>query len=101
MEKAGTMDVIDNAAAGRFEVTVEGSTAFAAYEINCDIITMTHTIVPPEIEGRGVASGLIAAALDDARAKGRHVVPQCRFVAAYITRHPAYGDLVAAPAVED
>lgn len=96
MEKAGTMDVTDNEAAGRFEVTVEGSTAVAAYEVDRDTITMTHTIVPPEIEGRGVASALIAFALDDARAKGRYVVPQCRFVAAYIARHPAYADLVAA-----
>ena len=56
---------------------------------------LIHTDVDPAFEGRGLGGKLAAAALDDARAAGLSVVPQCEFVAAYVERHPAYADLVA------
>ena len=84
-----------DAAARRYELPVDGATAYAAYERDGDVVTFTHTIVPPAIEGHGVGSRLIAAALDDVRAHGLRVVPQCPFVAAYIDRHPDYRDLLA------
>ena len=87
--------VVDNADAGRFELTEDGETAVADYIRDGDTITFTHTIVPPALEGRGLGSRLVEAALDNARAKGLRVVPQCSFVAAYIDRHPEYRDLVA------
>ena len=88
-------EVVDNPDAGRFELTEDGETAVADYMRDGDTITFTHTIVPPALEGQGVGSRLVKAALDDARAKGLRVVPQCSFVAAYIDRHPEYRDLVA------
>ena len=35
---------------------MDGSTAFLTYEREGDTVAMTHTIVPPPIEGRGVAA---------------------------------------------
>ena len=58
------------------------------------MIVFTHTLVPPEIEGRGVGSKLIRGALDSARDQGLRVVPQCPFVKAFIDRHPGYRDLL-------
>lgn len=85
----------DNPSDHRFELEQDGEIAFAAYRIEGDTITFTHTIVPPALEGHGVASRLIAHALGEARAKGLKVVPQCSFVAAYIDRHPDMQDLLA------
>jgi predicted GNAT family acetyltransferase len=48
------------------------------------------------LEGQGVASQLVKAALDDARQEHLAVVPFCPFVAGYIQRHPEYQDLVPA-----
>ena len=59
-----------------------------------DRIVFTHTLVPHAIEGKGVGSKLIRAALDSARDQGLKVVPQCPFVAVYIDRHPEYRDLI-------
>jgi predicted GNAT family acetyltransferase len=90
------MDVVrDNRAEAEFELTVDGHRAVAAYQREDDVIVFTHTAVPKEIEGRGVASKLIRAALDSARDQGLKVVPQCSFVRAYIERHPEVQDLVA------
>jgi predicted GNAT family acetyltransferase len=95
MERTFVDRVTDNKAEAEFELTVEGHRAVAAYQLEGDTIVFTHTLVPPEIEGRGVASKLIRAALDSARDRGLKVVPQCRFVRAYIDRHPEMRDLLA------
>ena len=80
----------------RFELEEEGETAFITYIVEGERITLTHTIVPPEIEGRGVGSRLVRGALDDVRERGLKVVPQCSFVRGYIDRHEEYRDLLAA-----
>jgi predicted GNAT family acetyltransferase len=85
--------VRDNRAEQEFEIDVEGHRAIAAYQREGDTIVFTHTKVPEAIEGRGVGSKLIRGALDAARDRGLKVVPQCRFVAAFIERHPEYRDL--------
>ena len=85
----------DNPAQSRFELIDGGQTAFAAYELDGGIITFTHTIVPPALEGHRVASRLIAHALGVARERGLKVRPACSFVAAYIERHPEMQNLLA------
>jgi predicted GNAT family acetyltransferase len=59
-----------------------------------DVIALLHTEVEPKLQHRGLGSTLVAGALDDVRARGLRVVPVCPFVAAYVNRHPPYGDLV-------
>jgi uncharacterized protein len=86
--------VRDNKAEQEYELDVRGHRAVAAYQREGDRIVFTHTLVPPAIEGKGVGSKLIRAALDSARDQGLKVVPQCPFVAAYIERHPEYRDLL-------
>lgn len=87
----------DNAERHRFEVVVDGYLARADYMIDGAVITFTHTIVPPALEGRGIASRLIRHGLSEARARGLRVVPQCPFVAAYIRKHPEWADLLVEP----
>lgn len=90
-------DVTDNHDRSRYELTVEGHTAFAAYRIDGEVITFTHTVVPQALEGRGVASRLILHALTDVRDRRLRVIAQCPFVAAYIRKHPEWGELLAQP----
>jgi predicted GNAT family acetyltransferase len=82
------MDVRDNRAEQRFELTVDGAIAIAAYERDDDAIVFTHTVVPEALRGEGVGSRLIAGALAQVREQGLKVVPQCPFVAAYLRDHP-------------
>ena len=91
-------DVVrDNPIRHRFELEVEGDTAFANYRRDGAVLTIMHTEVPKRLEGRGIGSRLVAGVLGLARAQGLAVVPRCPFVAAYIKRHPEYADLLAGP----
>jgi uncharacterized protein len=81
-------DFTDNRQAHRYELATDGGTAEASYTIDGDTITFTHTIVPPHLQGKGIATRLIEAALADAKNRKLKVVPLCGFVAAYLRRHP-------------
>jgi hypothetical protein len=72
---------------GRFETQVDGSTAFLTYERSGDTVAMTHTIVPPPIEGRGIAGRLTSTAVEWARGEGLQIDPQCSYVRAWLRRH--------------
>ena len=79
----------------RFELQEGGATGFLTYIERDGSIVFTHTIVPPELEGRGIGGRIVAEGLGWARERGLQVVPQCSFVQGYIERHPEYADLVA------
>ena len=95
MTVTAAQTVRDNRAEAEFELVVGGQKAVAAYQMEGDTIVFTHTIVPPELEGRGVGSKLIRGALDMVRDRGLKVVPQCTFVRAYMQKHPETRDLLA------
>ena len=80
---------------GRFATVVDEVTGYVEYELAGNTMTLTHTIVPDAIGGRGIASGLVKAALDHARAAGWNVVPQCSYAGSWMRKHPDYEDLRA------
>jgi len=82
--------VVDNAAAGRFELTAEGRTAVLEYELAGSRLRLMHTEVPPELRGRKYAEVLARAGLEHARSHDLKVVPFCPFVRAFLQRHPEY-----------
>lgn len=58
-------------------------------------MVITHTGVPPEYEGRGIAAKLVHAAIADARETGFKITPVCSYVVAQFRRHPEWADLLA------
>lgn len=88
-------DVVNNTGASRYEMPVDGSQAILVYRRDGAVLHLVHTEVPPELEGRGLASRLVQGALDDIRARGEKIVPRCSYVSAWLRRHPDYQDLVA------
>jgi len=89
-------DFRDNEARERFELDVEGHTAFVAYRKLPGAITLVHTEVPPELGGKGIGSKLARATLDAVRAQGRKLTVECEFIQAFMGKHPEYNDLLAA-----
>ena len=60
-----------------------------------DTLVADHTLVPPEIGGKGVAARLVEALIADARASGDKIVPQCSYIEAAFRRHPEWAELRA------
>jgi predicted GNAT family acetyltransferase len=85
----------DNTKRHRFEFDAEGHVAFANYQREAGVLTILHTEVPKELNGKGIGSALVRGLLDQARAQGLKVMPLCPFVAAYMDKHPEYADLRA------
>jgi len=84
--------VTHNEAAHRYELAGPHGLAIAVYADRGDRRVFTHTEVPPEDEGQGIASRLVRAALDDTRRRGLKIVPACSFVEVFVRRHPEYAD---------
>lgn len=80
--------VVHNAAASRFEATVEGKLCVASYHEVDGVMRMHHTGVPAALEGRGIAGQLVHAAITYAAANNLRVEPWCSFVRVYMKRHP-------------
>ena len=87
--------VRDNAAESRFELEVEGKTAFAVYRASPGRVTITYAEVPRELRRRGYGSALVSGALELARGQGLKVASECPFVSAYLNKHPEFNDLLA------
>jgi predicted GNAT family acetyltransferase len=87
----------DNEDSHRFELDVGGKIAFVAYRKSPGAITLVHTVVPPELGGKGIGSKLARAVLDAVRAQGRKLTVECEFIQGYMSKHPEYNDLLATP----
>jgi uncharacterized protein (DUF924 family)/predicted GNAT family acetyltransferase len=81
----------------RFFASVEGREGEAVYERDGDRVVFTHTVVPPELQGRGIAGQLVHTALEWAQAEQLQVVAACSYVRVYLQRHPEYQPLTEAP----
>ena len=93
---AEKLNVSHNKGESRFECTVDGKLCVVDYETRPGEIIFTHTEVPGELSGRGIAQQMVTAALDHARENELRVVPLCGYVEKFIERHPEYKDLVEA-----
>ena len=89
--------VRDNKERSRFELEMDGITAFLNYQRNGSVLTFTHEEVPKQAEGHGIGSVLAKGALDLLRANGEKLIARCPFIVAYIRKHPEYADLLAQP----
>jgi len=89
------MSTIEHNVTGKcFELRLEGYRCVLDYTLNSNTMTITHTGVPSELGGRGLAAEITKFALDYAQSQGWRVIPQRSYVAAYIKKHPFYAPLM-------
>jgi uncharacterized protein len=89
------LNVEHDAELSRFQVTVDGRLCVAGYRLSGNVMHMTHTAVPPALQGSGIAAAMVQAALEHARRHGLRVDPLCSYVARYMQRHAETQDLLA------
>ena len=80
---------------GRFQTVVDSATCVADYRLQDGVMLISHTEVPPRLQGRGIAAALMQAALAHAREHGLKVNPLCSYARAYMQRHPDTQELLA------
>ena len=78
------VDVVHRPEKSRFEA--EGGKAYLTYERTDAGIALTHTIVPEELSGRGVASALAETAVAWVREQGAELEPRCPYVRSWLEK---------------
>lgn len=87
--------LIDNNEDHQYELHVEKGIAKIEYIITKnEEIYLTHTEVPPAMEGKGIGSQLVEKALKNIEERKLTLVPLCPFVAGYIQKHPEWKRIV-------
>ncbi|NJC27112.1 GNAT family N-acetyltransferase [Neolewinella antarctica] len=89
-----TEAVTNNPEKYRFEMASGAQTSKLDYRLGRDRIALVHTEVPDDLQGQGIGSTLVKAALQHAKDHKLTVLPYCPFVAAYIERHPEWNEIV-------
>ena len=80
----------------RFELILEGNTAFINYILNDKgVMYLTHTEVPEALEGKGIGNKIVREALSYIKENNYKLAPLCPFVAAFLKRHREYQSLLA------
>lgn len=74
-----------------------GDVAELDYHRSTDRLSILHTGVPAPLEGKGVGSALVRAAVEFAAAEGLTVVPSCPFAQRWLEGHP---DVAASVPIE-
>lgn len=80
----------------RFELEVDGHTAFIEFIIDKDnVMYLTHTEVPNALGGKGVGKNIVEKTLHYLKDNGYTLAPLCPFVAAYLKRNPDWKSILA------
>ena len=87
--------VSENKEKKRFEVLIDDKIAMIEYIRAQNKVYLTHTEVPTELEGKGIASSMVKQVLQQIKDEGLELVPLCPFVAAYLKRHPEWKEILA------
>ena len=93
-EEYADIELVKNETDQRFEMVVDADTAIITYKQTHDKIYLLHTEVPPELEGKGVATAIIEKTLNYIEKDHLKLIPLCPFVVAYIKRHPEWKSLL-------
>ena len=90
-----TLDIQHDTARSRFFAVVDGLQCVVDYQLEGARMSVNHTRVPAQLEGRGIAAALVKQTLEWAQSQNLQVVPVCSYVSAYLQRHPEYQSLTA------
>ena len=87
--------LINNENSRRYEFQIDGFIPKIEYILSENgEIYLTHTEVPPALEGKGIASQLVLKVLQDIEHKNLRLVALCPFVGGYIQKHPEWKKLI-------
>lgn len=84
------MEIIHNQSENCFEVTIDNMRSIVGYCLVEGEMHVTHTMVPKELSGQGIAAALTKELLQYAQQQQLRIKPICPYTKAYLERHPEY-----------
>jgi uncharacterized protein len=84
-EKQGNGYILKNAAGPVGEITYR--------MVDADTWVLDHTYVDPGYRGGSLAKRLLNLVVDEAREKGRKIIPACSYAHVQFNRHAEYADV--------
>lgn len=94
------MKVVDDSAHHRYELYVGDDASALEYAGEIDYIIagndihLTHTVVSPDRREHGLASDFVTEVLTQLRSTPYRLVPDCPYVAHWLTTHHDFDDLL-------
>lgn len=79
----------------KYEYHIDGYIAYITYDDRDGNMHLTHTIVPDELAGKGLAGILLKDVLEAIKAAGKKAVAECSYVVKYQEKHPELSDIFA------
>ncbi len=79
----------------RFVIQINEDIAELRYHKKKNVMYFTHTHVPKELRGQGIAGKLAKHGLEYARENGLKVEASCSYITGFLEKHPEYQDLRA------
>ena len=83
-----------NSKTHRFETEENGHISFADYNLQGDVLTLSHVEAPPALRGTGAAGRLMEHICHKAQAEGWKIRPTCGYARAWMTKHETYHTLI-------
>ena len=90
-----TYTLIHNEIENKYEYHIGEHTAYITYDNQNGVMHITHTIVPPELGGKGLAKKLSIDVMTAIEGAGLKVQPQCSYTVAFMEKNPEYQRLLA------
>lgn len=80
--------LIHNKQAHHYEYHIDGNIAYITYDDQNGEMHLTHTIVPDELSGKGLAKTLLEDVLEQIKKDNKKAVAQCSYIVKYLEKHP-------------
>lgn len=87
--------LIHNQPECKYEYHIDGHIAYITYDDKDGNMHLTHTIVPEELAGKGLAKTLLEDVLEQIKKAGKKAVAECSYVIKYQEKNPEKSDLFA------
>ena len=87
--------LIHNEPECKYEYHIDGHCAYITYDDQDGNMHLTHTIVPEELAGKGLAKMLLEDVLEQIKKAGKKAVAKCSYIVKYQEKNPEKSDLFA------
>ena len=72
----------------RYEYHIDGHVAYITYDEQDAKMHLTHTIVPQELAGKGLARALLEDVLKEIEKENKKAVAECSYIVKYQEKNP-------------